>query len=59
MFGILYLMNCHTRYFMSQKYMLIFVISDINQDIHPKMPLQMCIFTVLLVSLGVKIREGD
>ena len=34
--------------------MLIFMISDINQAVHPKLTLQICIFTVL----DVQIREG-
>ena len=65
-------MNCNTRYFISEKYahlcdfwhyiikwiaildtlflksMLIYVISDINQIVHPEVSHLICIFTILL-----------
>ena len=38
--------------------MAISVISDINQAVHHKMPHQICIYTIFVVSLGVRSREG-
>ena len=39
--------------------MLISVISDINQVVHPEIPLQLCNFTVCFVFLGVQVWEDD
>ena len=42
-----------------QNVLLVWVISDINQVVHPKNSNQIYIQTVFLVNLGVQIRDGD